>query len=330
MGLPLITVIVPVYNVEKYLRRCVASIIGQTYQNLEVILVDDGSTDSSGSLCDELAIKDNRIKVIHKKNGGLSSARNCGMDVSTGEYIAFVDSDDWIVLDTYEYMLNLMDHYDADIVDISICETFNDNPKTDLNSSIITLFEGKDIIYNYMLCGISTKSPYSACRKLYKLSSINNIRFEVGIINEDIIFNYLVLLNAKRIVKSTKKCYYYFQDGESTTRGGLKQRDFDLLKVSKKLQELSECESYKNIALLGKVKYARSYFSLLSKIAFYGIADPSINKKEIVASLTGELRKYLFLLLRSPMPFNRKLIAIALCIHIKLLEVPLIVYKKLR
>lgn len=325
-----VTVVIPVYNVDKYLERCIKSVIGQTYKKLEIILIDDGSSDGSGIICDEWSKRDNRIRVFHQTNRGLAAVRNKGIELATGDYIAFVDSDDWISFDTYGYMLNLMDHYDADIVDISICETFNDNPKTDLNSPIITLFEGKDIIYNYMLCGISAKSPYSACRKLYKLSSINNIRFEVGIINEDIIFNYLVLLNAKRIVKSTKKCYYYFQDGESTTRGGLKQRDFDLLKVSKKLQELSECESYKNIALLGKVKYARSYFSLLSKIAFYGIADPSINKKEIVASLTGELRKYLFLLLRSPMPFNRKLIAIALCIHIKLLEVPLIVYKKLR
>lgn len=325
-----VTVVIPVYNVEKYLERCIKSVIGQTYKKLEVILIDDGSFDSSGIICDEWSKRDNRIRVFHQANCGLAAVRNKGIELATGDYIAFVDSDDWILSDTYEYMLNLMYHYDADIVDISICETFNDNPKTDLKSPIITLFEGKDIIYDYMLCGISAKSPYSACRKLYKLSSINNIRFEVGIINEDIIFNYLVLLNSKRIVKSTKKCYYYFQDGESTTRGGLKQRDFDLLKVSKQLQELSKCESYKNIALLGKVKYARSYFSLLSKIAFYGIADSSINKREIIASLTGELRKHLFLLLRSPMPFNRKLIAITLCIHIKLLEVPLIVYKKLR
>ena len=325
-----ISVIVPVYNVEKYFERCIRAIIEQKYSNLEIILINDGSTDRSGTICDDWAKRDSRIVVIHQNNAGQASARNRGLEIATGDYIAFVDSDDWISLDTYEYMLNLMDYYDADIVDISICETFNDNPKAYSNSPIITLFEGKDILYDYMLCGISAKSPYSACRKFYKRSSINNIRFEVGTINEDIIFNYLVLLNAKRIVKSTKECYYYFQDGESTTRGGLKQKDFDLLNVSKKLQELSACESYKNIALLGKFKYARSYFSLLSKIAFYGIADPSINKKEIVASLTGELRKYLFLLLRSPMPFNRKVIAIALCIHIKLLEVPLIVYKKLR
>ena len=100
-----ISVIVPVYNVENYLRRCVDSIINQTYKNLEIILVDDGSPDNCPVICDEYAQKDSRIKVIHKENGGLSSARNCGMDMATGEYIGFVDGDDWIESDMYKFLI---------------------------------------------------------------------------------------------------------------------------------------------------------------------------------------------------------------------------------
>lgn len=100
----LISVIVPVYNVEKYLHKCINSILNQTYKNLEIILIDDGSTDNSGKICDEYALKDNRIKVIHKENGGLSSARNAGLDICSGDYIGFVDSDDYIAEDMYEYL----------------------------------------------------------------------------------------------------------------------------------------------------------------------------------------------------------------------------------
>ena len=106
----LISVIVPVYNVEEYVEKCVLSIINQTYKNLEIILVDDGSTDNSGKICDEIAIKDNRIKVIHKKNGGLSDARNVGIDIAKGDYLGFVDSDDYIDPDMYSILLNNMNN----------------------------------------------------------------------------------------------------------------------------------------------------------------------------------------------------------------------------
>jgi len=113
---PLISVIVPVYNVEKYLERCVKSILLQTYDRLEIILVNDGSKDGSGKLCDELAKGDPRIVVLHKENGGASSARNAGLDLAHGEYIGFVDSDDWIAPDMYEYCLRAIDAHDAQVV----------------------------------------------------------------------------------------------------------------------------------------------------------------------------------------------------------------------
>ena len=111
-----ISVVVPVYNVEKYLRKCIDSIINQTYKNLEIILVDDGSPDKCGEICDEYAKKDNRVKVIHKKNAGVSSARNDGIDNATGEYIIFVDSDDWLEDNAIEIMVDKLNEYDYDCV----------------------------------------------------------------------------------------------------------------------------------------------------------------------------------------------------------------------
>ena len=112
----LLSVIIPVYNVKPYLEKCVESIVDQTYHNLQIILVDDGSTDGSQTICDELAQKDSRIVVIHKENGGLSTARNVGMDRAKGDYIAFVDSDDWLERNMYEVLINQLEAHDADLV----------------------------------------------------------------------------------------------------------------------------------------------------------------------------------------------------------------------
>ena len=113
---PLISVIVPVYNIEHYIARCVQSIINQDYPNLEVILIDDGSTDLSGKICDDFLEKDTRVKVIHKINGGLSSARNTGLDVALGKYISFIDGDDWVQKDFYSTLLTKIRDNDADII----------------------------------------------------------------------------------------------------------------------------------------------------------------------------------------------------------------------
>lgn len=123
----LVSVIVPVYNVEKYLARCLDSIINQTYTNLEIILVDDGSKDSSGQICDEYAAKDQRIKVIHKQNGGLSSARNAGLDIASGSYIEFVDSDDWIDKDTVKENLELIINENSNVVFFNHYQVFDDH-----------------------------------------------------------------------------------------------------------------------------------------------------------------------------------------------------------
>lgn len=330
MHMEKISVIVPVYNTEKYLSRCVESILLQTYKNLEIILVDDGSTDKSGEICENYRAKDERIVVIHKKNGGQADARNAGLEVVTGDYIAFVDSDDWLEKDIYEYCINLFKVTNCDIVDYQCVFSDGKSPtKTYIKGYKIEIIEGKEILRDYLYRGQTEKAPFSVCRKLYKRSLFEKIRFPEGKVNEDIVTNFRVLMKCNRIVHTNKIGYYYFQGGISTSRGGLKKKDFDLINASEELVSLTENEYYKDIKYLAKVKLARSYFSLLAKIAFYGIDEEDLEKKEIIKCLTEKLRENYSLLIKSPMPLNRKIMVTALCINFSFLSLPLKVYKKM-
>lgn len=330
--LDVISIVVPVYNVEEYLSRCVNSIINQTYENLEIILVNDGSTDNSGYICNALKTKDNRIKVIHKRNGGLSSARNAGISVATGKYLTFVDSDDWISLDIYEHCIELFISEEYDVVDFN-CVTVKENKPNKLSNEAYALekVNGKEnILYSYLLRGQTKKVPFSVCRKVYKRDLFNKITFPEGKINEDIVTNYKILAKCKKIVYTSKIGYFYYQESESLTRGGLKRRDFDLLHASKELVLLAKNENYKDIKYLASIKLARSYFSLLSKIAYFGVDDEAIDKKKLIKDLTKKLRESLLLLIKSPMPLNRKIIATILSVNINLMSIPLKLYKKIK
>lgn len=164
-----ISVIIPIYNVDKYLKRCVKSVIEQTYKNLEIILVDDGSYDNCPSICDELEQQDNRIIVIHKDNGGLSSARNAGLEKATGEYISFVDSDDWLSKDIYCKCIDVFNLTDSDVVDFKT--TFITNEKTnndECDEIALTTKQCEDILFDYLYRGQMEQCPFSVCRKVYK------------------------------------------------------------------------------------------------------------------------------------------------------------------
>ena len=213
-----ISVIVPVYNVERWLDRCVTSIVGQTYKNLEIILIDDGSTDKSSEMCDAWSRLDNRIRVIHKANGGLSSARNAGLGIATGTRIAFVDSDDWIEPDMYEFLYHLLKENGADI---SICSHYIETAvKTRVKHSsgqfssfsreeaIRTLVEDKRI-RNYMW------------DKLYKRQLFAGIYFPVNRVFEDIAVSYQIFYKTQKVVMQDCPKYHYLKREGSTTQGKL-------------------------------------------------------------------------------------------------------------
>ncbi len=185
-----LSIIVPVYNVEDYLEECILSIINQTYKNLEIILVNDGSTDRSAVICDNWAKRDNRIKVVHKKNGGLSDARNAGLNIVTGNYVAFVDSDDYVDFTMYEKLYNSFNT--GNTIGITSCQiyTMHEGERCILNEkweiSEPFILKGEDYAANK----IQELSLHSACNKLYKVELLRNLRFRIGIKNEDTVFMY--------------------------------------------------------------------------------------------------------------------------------------------
>ena len=206
---PKISVIVPVYKCEKYLVAGVDSILNQTFSDFEIILVDDGSPDNSGALCDEYAKKDSRIVVIHKKNGGLSSARNAGLDVAKGDYIAFIDSDDWVDKSFIETLLNAIESENADMSACKFCRTKGDEATREyFNEDVKVITEDK-------FFGVFTENSYAgyACNKLFKNTIIknNNLRFDETIFNgEDFPFTTEYVYYVSKIAYVEKDLYYYF------------------------------------------------------------------------------------------------------------------------
>lgn len=208
--LPLISVIVPVYKVEAYLDKCISSITGQTYTNLEIILVDDGSPDRSGEICDEWAVKDSRIRVIHQENAGGGAARNAALDAARGELIAFVDSDDYLAPDMFEYLYGLLEQ-GADIAECGHRDVFDDNAVFggDTAARTYTVQEAmaehiRDRIFRQLIWN-----------KLYRREVIGDIRFPVDKKIDDEFFTYQVLGNARTLVRSEKVCYAYRQQESS-------------------------------------------------------------------------------------------------------------------
>lgn len=218
--LPLISVIVPVYKVEKYLDRCVQSIVGQTYSNLEIILIDDGSPDASGAMCDAWAEKDSRIRVIHQENAGGGAARNAGMDAAKGELIGFVDSDDYIAPDYYQYLYNLLEN-GADIAECGFVETEIDNAVFDDNDGKIDFYTPLEAMRFHIR---DTMFRQLIWNKLYRRETIGGVRFPVGTKIDDEFFTYQVLGKAKSLVHSEKKLYAYRQQPDSVMHGGFSLR----------------------------------------------------------------------------------------------------------
>lgn len=316
-----ISVIIPVYNVERYLARCVESVMRQTYRNLEVILVNDGSTDGSPALCRALKERYPELILVEKENGGLSSARNAGLDVCTGDYVAFLDSDDWIAPDCYETMLRLAEANQADLSDVGVWQVRGEQEPVPTPGEKIEIFRGRDILEHYLYRGMSEQNgaPYSSCRKLYRrgLFQGDTAHFVEGTVNEDICFNYRVLRKCGKISVSNQIKYFYFQGEASITNGAMKQKDLALLAVSRDLRKLTEETGDPRLLELAKMKEARADFSLLARAAKDGIDDSIPDPDGLTEEMQKRLRKNLTLLLRSPMSSMRKGLALAFAVQYK-------------
>lgn len=252
MNMPKISVVVPVYNVEQYLEKCVDSLINQTYKNLEIVLVDDGSKDTSGQICDNLKNSNSNIIVIHKENGGLSSARNKGIEVSTGELLCFVDSDDYIEYDMIELLYQNLIKYGADI---SACSYIMVYPNKDViisNGNDVKVYNKQEALKNSLLVN---DIGVICCNKLFKRELFNDVTFPVGQAFEDINTMYKLLNNSNVVVYDPTPKYYYIQrdnsiNGQSFKTKKFNEKVYDLYKASMEVYDfvsknypeiLSEC-----------------------------------------------------------------------------------------
>lgn len=255
MDYPKISVIVPIYNVESYLHECINSIINQTYKNLEIILVDDGSPDNCPLICDKYAELDSRIIVIHKENGGLSDARNAGLDISTGELISFIDSDDFIDKEMYERLVYIQKTHNSDIVRCDFKPCGSSNKK----HSIFHLRKEKNY-YNLdaLKALLSYKFSCASWDKLYKRDCIGGLRFKKDRNNEDMLFLFYLLQNVS-IVSETNKVFYNYRIRENSISRGNKNILCDIYKnyytlekevISKRLPLTKEINTYKIITFI--------------------------------------------------------------------------------
>lgn len=227
-NLPLISIIIPIYNVQLYLKRCVDSILSQTYRNLEIFLVDDGSPDDCGRMCDEYAKVDSRIKVIHKKNGGLSDARNVAIDIASGDYILCVDSDDYVHHTMVETLYLSLKEYKCDISVASHLDV-TDQYKLDLSSkkeNQIEVFDTQSGLETMLYQrGITT----SAWGKLYKAELFTDVRYPKGKLCEDLDTTYKLFAKSKKIVLNSAKLYFYLQRNNSIIKSSFKPARMDAL-----------------------------------------------------------------------------------------------------
>ncbi len=284
----LISIVVPVYNVEKYLDQCIESIVNQTYKNLEIILVDDGSKDSSGKKCNQWSEKDKRIKVIHKENGGLSDARNVGIDCAKGEYITFIDSDDFIACEYIETLYKGIAEMDCDI---SICNPYYYYEEA--KEKIIKRYEIKKeyIIGSALDMTIELmyqkKFDTSAWGKLYKtqLFKKNNIHYPKGKLYEDIATTYKVFLKAEKIIFINKNLYYYRQRSNSIMGSDFNIKEMDYIENAKTMiKDVSEINP--KIEKAAITRFVSANFAIYRKIP-----DDKRFYKEVIM-IKENLKKY--------------------------------------
>ena len=283
-----ISVIVPVYNVEKYLDKCVESIVNQTYENLEIILVDDGSTDNCPQMCDDWAERDSRIIVIHKENGGVSSTRNAGLDCATGQYIGFVDADDYIELNMYEILLKAIKLYQTGIV---VCN----NTHVDNHGNILSFptenaqvfIKDEDLMVSFIKGTIFDST--STCNKLFKSEIIlkNSIRFPTDIkVGEDLLFNYSVIKYSSGLILIKDVLYNYVFHSDSAMR----KINSDVINRWRNIKFILEKEKYnKKIYYIALKKYSSELLCCLRELL--RSEDYSLINKHYI-EITNEIKKY--------------------------------------
>lgn len=298
----LISVVIPVYNVVDYLDKCLSSVINQTYENLEIILVDDGSTDSSGKICDTYSKADSRIVSLHKSNGGLSDARNYGIERAHGKYITFIDSDDYIDLDCVEYLYNLIQKYQTLM---SVCQhrvIFSNGKIEDYGSLSDECLNAHDALERMLYHDVIDTSAWA---KLYNRTLFKDICYPKGKVFEDIGTTYKFFIESKNIAIGYKSKYNYIMRNSSISRNSFSPSKFDLLEMTDKMAtDVLKCYPDLDGAVLRRRVYAR--FSTLNNML--DISSYQDERNEIIKFIKGHKKE----ILNDPKTPKRDIIAIRL------------------
>ena len=255
----LISIVIPVYNVSKYLKKCVDSVVNQTYKNIEIILVDDGSIDDSGKKCEDLSKKDKRIRVFHKENGGLSDARNYGIDKAKGKYVCFVDSDDFVTQDMCEILYNDIMEFNADVAFCTFIDCYGDIPIID-NKNIERYKITKKEAIKYVMIG--DKVPLSAVAKLYKKSIFEKVKFEKGKTYEDAIIMVELLDHCNYVSYNSSSVYYYVHRKNSITTTKFNSKDYDVIYAYEKNKRIIK-DKYPDIVDIADMRLCWAHFRIL-------------------------------------------------------------------
>ena len=299
----LISLIIPVYKVEKYLEKCIQSVINQTYENLQIILVDDGSPDNCGKICDEYAKKDHRIEVIHKSNGGLSDARNKGLEIAKGEYIGFVDSDDTVEKDFFELLYDLICQYDADISMVAYREIEMGEKIAKLKDKSLIVMNQKQAVKELLF---DRKIQNYVWNKLYKRKLFQGVYFPIGVIYEDISVMYDLIRKIEKLVYLPESKYNYYIRKDSIVNTNSHQKRVDELD--------SVIKRYKDAKRdFPELEQENAYALVMWMIRVYSYTvkenDPNDTFiKEQYELFQSESQKYLCYILTNLKPFKRMIL----------------------
>ena len=280
MDEPLISIVVPVYNVEKYLKKCVNSLCNQTYKNIEILLIDDGSTDNSRIICDELKQNDNRIKVLHKTNQGLSSARNEGIKLASGKLLAFVDSDDFIEKDMMELLYKNLIEYNADISVCGYIMVYKDKNVFISNNEDIVVYKRIEALEKMFL---KNDIGMIFCNKLFKKDLFKNIEFPLFKNFEDINTMYKIINKADKIVYDPSEKYYYIQRENSINGKNFKSKKFnnkiyDLYDAVNEVYEFIR-KNYTKILYKASLGCINNLLRVNNQLIIYKIRDDNVSEK---------------------------------------------------
>ena len=315
METALISVIVPVYNVAQYLEKSIASIQQQTYQNLEIILVDDGATDESGRLCEQIAEEDERVLVYHKENEGLSQARNDGLKQAHGDYVIFIDSDDYIHSEMIASLYQQLVKEDADVSSCGVMNVYanSESPQTE-NQDDYFVCDTETFLREYL---IGEKIPGTICNKLIKKEVAAQLTFPKGLIYEDAYYHFDLIKVAKKYVVNTNPYYYYFHRGDSITTKPYAEKDLAYIDIYQKFYT-EVVKEYPNLTEVAFFRLAYAHFFILDKM----LLDDNFKEFKDYPRIYGYLKKHAFAIFKNTIfRKGRRISALALFVNVRLYRI---------